>query len=159
VNASGLIEGDYTGTITVVSNDPVDSIIEIEAALHVIIPSSCDYLPGDINGDGIVIASDVIYGVNYFRGTGNTPPDSCQLPDESWLYAACDVNASCSFLGSDITYMIRYFKGQSDTLRWCPDVPPASIPANISVLKPGKLDIMIIPCEIDKKAVKPPKQK
>lgn len=158
LDASGLTEGDYIGAITVTSNDPVDSIVEIGVTLHVIIFSSCDYLPGDINGDDIVIASDVVYGVNYFRGTGNQPPDSCQLPDESWLYVASDVNASCSFLGSDITYLIRYFRGQSDTLRWCPDVPPSTMPASISLPKPDKLDIMIIPSDSNKKAVIPPKQ-
>jgi len=37
----------------------------------------CDYIPGDINGDGDVIGSDVTFGVNYFRGSGSYPPDIC----------------------------------------------------------------------------------
>ncbi len=84
----------------------------------------CQYLPGDINGDGIVIGSDITYGVQYFRGVGSCPPDSCyDYENERWVYVAADANGNCDFLGSDITYMVRYFRGLYDEVSHCPDFP------------------------------------
>jgi len=95
-------------------------------------PGICYYIPGDINGDSIVIGSDVTYGVNYFRGTGNPPPDSCYNQAESeWLYAAADANGDCLFIGSDITYMVMYFRGLNPPPTWCPQTPPLSPPIMI----------------------------
>lgn len=85
----------------------------------------CDYVPGDMNGDGIVIGSDVVYGVNYFGGQGNHPPDSCwNTSNESWLYSAADVNGDCLFLGSDIIYLVQYFRGVNPPPTYCPNTPP-----------------------------------
>ena len=85
----------------------------------------CDYIPGDINGDGSVIGGDVTYGVRYFKLLGAPPPDSC-LNDSTmtWLYSAGDVNGNCEFRGSDITYLVAYFKGTNPRLKWCPRTPP-----------------------------------
>lgn len=84
----------------------------------------CNYTPGDINGDGTVIGSDVTYGVQYFRGVGLPPPDSCwDILTSNWIYVSADVNGSCNFLGSDITYLVRYFRGEHDSLLHCPRFP------------------------------------
>ena len=88
-------------------------------------PNYCNYTPGDINGDGQVIGSDVTYGVNYFRSVGNPPPDSCYNNlNETWNYAAGDANGDCSFIGSDITYLVAYFRGINPPPQWCPQTPP-----------------------------------
>ncbi|RKX17626.1 MAG: hypothetical protein DRP26_06620 [Candidatus Zixiibacteriota bacterium] len=88
----------------------------------------CVYVPGDINGDSSVMGNDVTYGVRYFKGLGDPPPDSCQLPDESWLYVAGDANGSCSFTGSDVTFLVGFFKGYTPEIFWCPDIPPDNPP-------------------------------
>jgi len=83
------------------------------------------YIPGDVNGDGSVIASDVTYAVNYFRGLGSPPQDSVWLESsQNWLYAAADVNGSCSFIGSDVTYLVNYFRAANDEILYCPETPP-----------------------------------
>ncbi len=86
----------------------------------------CDMAsPGDINGDGQVIGSDVLYGVNYFRGIGNPPVLKCWCPDYE-LYHAADVNGDCQFIGSDITCLVNYFRGIT-TLAVCPGCSESSL--------------------------------
>lgn len=58
------------------------------------------FLPGDANGDGIVIGSDVTYLVQYFAGN-NPPPDP---------FYAGDANGDCQVIGSDVTYLVNYFR-------------------------------------------------
>ncbi|MCD6163669.1 MAG: carboxypeptidase regulatory-like domain-containing protein [candidate division Zixibacteria bacterium] len=103
----------------------------------------CDYLPGDVNGDDIVIGSDVTYAVNYFRGTGNPPPDSCwNTSNESWLYSAADVNGDCLFMGSDVVYFVQYFRGVNPPPTYCPETPPtpsALFNDDISVFPDGSI--------------------
>jgi hypothetical protein len=71
----------------------------------------CNYLPGDINGDSSVIGADVTYGVRYFKGTGNPPPDSCYMDSSgNNVYVSGDVNGNCEFRGSDITRLVSFFK-------------------------------------------------
>ncbi len=79
---------------------------------------------GDINGDENIMGNDVTYGVRYFKGIGNPPPDSCVLPDSDWLYSSGDANGNCSFTGSDITFIVAYFKGYNPEILWCPQTPP-----------------------------------
>lgn len=84
----------------------------------------CDYLPGDINGDGLVVGGDISYGVQYFSGNVGPPPDSCWNDStNSWLYSAADANGDCRFVGGDITFMVNYFGG-GIAPRWCPQTPP-----------------------------------
>jgi hypothetical protein len=86
---------------------------------------SCDYIPGDINGDDNVMGNDVTYGVRYFKGLGTSPPDSCyNTYTDDWLYSAGDVNGNCGFTGSDITYLVAYFKGINPEILWCEWTPP-----------------------------------
>jgi hypothetical protein len=78
---------------------------------YVITVTGCDYIPGDINGDGERIGGDVTYGVRFFKGIGNPPPDSCYMDSTSaYLYVAGDCNGNCEFRGSDITRLVAYFK-------------------------------------------------
>jgi thermitase len=61
-----------------------------------------DYYPGDINNDGFLDVSDLIYAVDYAFAQGAQPVN----PD------ACDVNGDCCVLDiSDLTYLVDYFFG------------------------------------------------
>ncbi|HBC46692.1 MAG TPA: hypothetical protein DEO84_11720 [candidate division Zixibacteria bacterium] len=92
------------------------------------IPSrACDYVVGDVNGNGYFTGMDVVYAVNIFSG-GPPPPYSCECPPGSgnvWFVAG-DVNASCTFSGLDVTYMVRFFKGGNAPIP-CPSCPPTPL--------------------------------
>ena len=86
----------------------------------------CPYIPGDINGNHSVNGVDIVFAVNYFKGSGNHPPVDCYTycPNTSNpFYAAGDVNGNCMFNGIDITYFIRILWGQP--ILYCPGCPPA----------------------------------
>ena len=90
----------------------------------------CAYRPGDINNNGSVNGVDIVYAVNYFKGTGNPPPADCgyplgPCPENSPFYAAGDVNGNCQFNGIDVTYFVRYLKLQVPSLLNCSDCQPA----------------------------------
>ncbi|MCP4581723.1 MAG: hypothetical protein GY839_08885, partial [candidate division Zixibacteria bacterium] len=137
LDASALATGTYTGDITITCNDPDNSDIIIPATLVVVESApACDYLPGDVNGDGLTIGSDITYAVGYFRGA-SFPPDSCWDETASdWLYVAGDVNGDCLFIGSDITYYVNYFRGVNTELRFCPRLPPYGPPVLGVPIKP-----------------------
>ena len=86
----------------------------------------CQYIPGDVNGNGEVNSLDIVFAVNYLKG-GEAPPMDCYLVCPSTpnpFYAAGDVNGNCTFNGIDITYFVRYLKLQVPRLLYCPDCPP-----------------------------------
>jgi hypothetical protein len=96
------------------------------------VQSGCDYLLGDINGNLSVNGVDIVYAVNFFKGTGNPPPVDCFLScplAPNPFYAAGDVNGNCAFNGIDITFFVRYLKTQVPSLLNCPDCPPLGGPA------------------------------
>jgi hypothetical protein len=89
--------------------------------------SGCDYVIGDINGNGSANGIDVTFGVAFFKG-GTPPPVDCNppcsgVPDP--FYAAGDVNGNCAFNGIDITFYVAYLKGVQPALRSCEDCAPA----------------------------------
>jgi len=57
--------------------------------------------PGDANGDGSLIGSDVTYMINFFRGI-NPAPDPLMVGD---------ANGDCQVTSPDVTYLVRYFRG------------------------------------------------
>ena len=84
----------------------------------------CQYLPGDINGNGAANGIDVTYGVSYLKG-GSAPKDSCDCPPLAFpFYAAMDVNGNCAANGIDITFFVSYLKNQQPALLYCQDCPP-----------------------------------
>ena len=90
---------------------------------------NCQYVPGDINGNGSANGIDVTFGVGYFKG-GNPPPIDCNppctgVPDP--FFAAGDVNGNCNFNGIDITFFVSYLKGGQPALLYCPGCPPARL--------------------------------
>lgn len=124
-DASDLEIGQYEGIIHMQTNDHDYPAVDIPVHFSVFIPSDCEYMPGDINSDGSLTLADITYGLQYIKGIGNAPPDSCWIDqDNIWLYAAGDVNGNCEFLGSDISYLVKYFRGDRPAPGWCPDTPP-----------------------------------
>jgi len=85
----GLLIGTVYGTILPVPNQTFSCLFLV------------DYYPGDADNSGVVNGIDVIYLVNYFKGT-NPPPDP---------YLGGDSNGDCWVNGPDITYLVRYLKG------------------------------------------------
>jgi hypothetical protein len=113
---------DYADTVITGVLVTGDEITVVNITLYPAGP--CDYLPGDINGDGLVVGGDISFGVQYFSGNVGPPPDSCWNDSTgSWLYAAADANGDCRFIGGDITFMVNYFGG-GIAPRWCPQTPP-----------------------------------
>jgi hypothetical protein len=95
-------------------------------------PVGCDYIPGDINGNGSPNGIDVTFAVSYFKG-GAFPPQEgdcgypvgpCPLP--SPFYAAGDVNGNCAFNGVDITFLVAYLRGMQQRFFFCPICPPSN---------------------------------
>ena len=82
------------------------------------------YVPGDVNGDGLVIGSDVTFLVNYFRGIVTPRPEQIFGPDNFW--AGADANGDCQIIGSDVTYLVNYFRGVNDEIRYCVQYLPCS---------------------------------
>ncbi len=91
----------------------------------------CEYVVGDVNGNGVRNGLDVVYGVTYFKG-GPPPPYSCECTLGNTWFVSGDANASCNFNGLDISYLVSYFKGGPAPIP-CPDCPPAVM------LIPGKV--------------------
>jgi hypothetical protein len=90
---------------------------------------TCDYLPGDINGNGHANGVDILFAVAYLGGD-NTPPDTCDCRPAVPVYpfyAAGDVNGNCAFNGIDVTYFVAYLKGTQPSLRYCQSCPPGPI--------------------------------
>jgi hypothetical protein len=133
LDATDLSPEDYSGSIDFTSNDPDTLFGGIPVTLTVMhLSSGCDYIPGDINGDGDVMGNDVTFGVRYFKGIGSPPPDSCWNDStDSWLYSAGDANGNCCFTGSDITFLVAYFKGSNPEILWCPQTPPVEPPLQL----------------------------
>lgn len=102
--------------------------------------SFCEYLIGDINGDGQRLGSDVTYGVRYFKGVGTPPRDSCFMDSTgTYLYVACDCNGNCEFRGSDITRLVAYFRGNANLncCHWFPTSLPPVYKDKEIYIKPG----------------------
>jgi hypothetical protein len=135
--AAELAEGTYTGHIDLDSNDPDESSVDIPITFVVGGPTGCQYVVGDINGNGTANGIDVTYGVTYFKG-GNPPPINCDCPGHGIIFAGGDVNGNCVFNGIDITYFVGYLKGGSP-LTPCGDCPPVGsrimAPENHSALR------------------------
>jgi|GEM_PF-5216165 len=85
---------------------------------------SCDYEVGDVNGDWILNGLDVIYGVNYLKGTGPPPWCFCECESEHFWYVCGDVNSTCTYNGLDIVYAVAYLKGLGPAPVPCLDCPP-----------------------------------
>ena len=105
VNSDSLANGDYFWRVKARFGSfwggycqPWEFYIDVDT-------SGVEFLPGDANGDGRLIGSDVTFLVNYFRG-GAAPPFEVE-----GFYPAADANGDCRNIGSDVTYLVNYFRG------------------------------------------------
>ncbi len=104
----------------------VEVLLRETTILDMVLAFPCEYLPGDVNADGHIYGADVSYLVNYLRGAGPQPPDSCfNTNEDEWLYSAADVNADCRITGADVSVLVNYFRGLL-ALSYCPFTPPPS---------------------------------
>ena len=87
----------------------------------------CDYVPGDANGSGVYNGLDVTYSVNYLKGVGPAPSDTCDCPPHGILLVAADANGNCQFNGLDVTYSVNYLKGFGTAPSGCADCPPTGL--------------------------------
>ena len=89
----------------IVHNDStVSCYVEVSITANATTAVTCEigdgfFLPGDANGDGRMIGSDITYLVQYFTGV-NPPPHP---------YYAGDANGDCVVDQADITYLVRYY--------------------------------------------------
>ena len=84
---------------------------------------NCDYVPGDVNDDGVCNGFDVTYLIAWMNG-GPPPPYECECaPDWIW-WPALDFNGSCSFNGLDLSYIMAYFRFGLLEIMPCGDCPP-----------------------------------
>ncbi len=135
MDASQIGAGNYTGTIFVSSNGRNNALTEV-AATFTVTSAGCQYISGDINNNGSANGIDVVYGVNYFKGS-SAPPVDCGgiCPQASPFYAAGDVNGNCGFNGIDVTFFVNYLKGVVPALLSCPTCPPAGTVAGAGIVK------------------------
>jgi hypothetical protein len=120
---SGCVDGDYYFTVRARDQERQWSDYSNRVKAVVKLTTPCPFTPGDINGDGAVVGGDVTYGVRYFKGVGDNPPDSCYNDSTgAYLFASGDVNGNCEFRGSDITFLVAYFKSIQPALLWCPQI-------------------------------------
>jgi hypothetical protein len=125
VNTTGIAAGIYTDVVQITSNDPDTPVLYKPKIVIQVTPagSICDVVPGDANGSGIFNGIDVTYSVNYLKGIGPIPPDTCNCPPWGTIRAAADANGSCAFNGIDVTYSVNYLKGLGGPPVLCPDCP------------------------------------
>jgi photosystem II stability/assembly factor-like uncharacterized protein len=85
----------------------------------------CTFTPGDANSSHNFNGVDIVYAVNYLKGIGPVPPDSCDCPTHGFIFVAADANGNCAFNGLDITYCVNFLKGFGPAPARCPDCQTA----------------------------------
>jgi hypothetical protein len=137
VNTSGITAGIYFDLVTITSNDPDSPILnKPRIVIKVIIPEEgCDVVPGDANGNGAFNGIDVSYSVNFLKGIGPAPVDTCNCPPWGNILAAADANGSCAFNGIDVSYSVNYLKGLGPAPVLCPDCPSIIATGNKQINK------------------------
>jgi hypothetical protein len=103
IDPSGLDEGGYEGGLAIYNNDPDEPLILVPVYLNVV---TC--IPGDVNGDGMLLPADLSYLANYlfFSGPAPTP--------------CGDVNGDCEINPADLSYLASHlFFGGSPPVLPC----------------------------------------
>ena len=80
-----------------------------------------DYIPGDVNGDGVVTGADPVYFNSWQIGIGPPPPFMVQGVN---FYAAADANGDCAVNAGDMAYLISYLEGGGPAPGYCVLYPP-----------------------------------
>jgi Zn-dependent metalloprotease len=89
---------------------------------------TCNYVPGDVNGNGEARGSDITLLVAFLKRLA-PPPDSCHIPyqinGQDWFYVAADYNGDCIVSGADVIWGVAYYKGFKPEIRHCPHFSPS----------------------------------
>lgn len=93
-----------------------------ESMVQIVPGGWCEYVLGDVNGNGQFNGIDVVYLVRYFKG-GPPPEIQCDCYPGGLIYPAADLNGTCSVNGIDVAYMVLILKGLAPMLN-CPGCPP-----------------------------------
>ena len=88
------------------------------------------YIPGDVNGDGVVDQADYDYLVDYLMQGGPPPP---YIYPNSSFYAAADVNGDCMITSTDVTYLFVYLNSGGSPPTFCPTYPPGLPPQSLDL--------------------------
>jgi hypothetical protein len=113
----GFMDTVVTGII-IIENETIQ--------LNIALRPGCSYIPGDANASGEFNGLDVGYSINYFKGIGNAPSDTCACPGHGTIYSAGDANGNCVFNGLDISYSVNFLKGIGPAPHGCAECPPAN---------------------------------
>jgi hypothetical protein len=104
----------------------VNIIADVTVRLDITLRQGCSYIPGDANSNGEFNGLDIGYSINYFKGIGNAPSDTCDCPGHGIIYSAGDANGNCVFNGLDISYSVNFLKGIGPAPHGCAECPPAN---------------------------------
>jgi hypothetical protein len=99
----------------------------VEAGFWVGLGIGCKYIPGNSNGVAPFNGIDITYSVNYLKGIGVAPPDTCDCSHHGLILAAADANGDCGFNGLDVTYSVNFLKGLGGPPRGCSDCLPRGL--------------------------------
>ena len=93
-NTSGMDTGTYNASIYITSNDPDEDTVVVPVTLTV-----GSYLLGDVNGDGQVSSSDLVYLASYLYA-GGPPPNPMESGDTNMdgLITSSDLVCLAGFL-------------------------------------------------------------
>ena len=89
-----LCDQEFCSTTSIVLNSEQNEPEEFKLYIG-------EYLPGDVNGDGIVNINDVTYLMAYISGSGPAPVN----------IQAADVNQDGSVNALDVAYLVNYLNG------------------------------------------------
>jgi len=95
---TGEIDQDVLGTANLYYEEPTTDYSHPDFLVEICI-EPCDYLPGDLDGDGSIALSDIVYLINYLFKFG--PP---QFP----LLVIADFNCNGKVSVADVVYLISY---------------------------------------------------
>jgi hypothetical protein len=95
-------------------------------SFRVLPEQTCQYLPGDANGDGLVNLADADYLMAYYGAGGLPPLQYCFYSNSGGnfgLYTAADANGDCRNTGSDVTRIVMHIRN-GFPIKYCPYFPP-----------------------------------
>ncbi|MCP4569557.1 MAG: hypothetical protein GY841_18425 [FCB group bacterium] len=119
----GSNEWGWKTTLDRWNDDAVWSLAPDYNWAHMDEPPSYNYIPGDVDHNGIVDINDVNWLQAFLYGGGPAPiyfPPGTTYP----FYAAADVNGDCMVMMTDMSTLGSYVQTGSPVPTYCPDFPP-----------------------------------
>jgi hypothetical protein len=85
---------------------------------------NCTGIPGDSNADSVFNGLDIVFNINYFKGSNNMSTCLTDCGAFGMLFKDADANGNCAFNGLDVTYGVNYLKGIGNSPAACHECPP-----------------------------------